>query len=427
MSREILHILYGSTAVGSLVYDRKGDRISLGYEEPWQYGADGFPMSLSLPLATQAHPDNRVRPFLQGLLPDNTAVLKAWGKRFQISPGNPFDVLKHMGEDCAGALQFVRPERLELILSGSLDSLTPLSDEDLAKRIDDLNRQARSIPVRIEGRFSLAGAQTKDALHLKDGRWFVPGGRIPSTHILKPELDDYDHHSVNEHFCLQLAAKAGLIRAESRVLEIAGKRVLCVKRYDRTTDASGNVARWHQEDTCQALGRGPQQKYQSDGGPSAAEIVKLLDQYSDDRFDDLSRFIMALALNWVIAGTDAHSKNYSLLHAPGSFTRLAPLYDIASYLPCQRDLKSTKVKLAMKIGGTYRLHQIDGGRWRKWADEAHIPFDHVRSIILTSINNVLQHADEVGNEVAITHGSPFVPDLVTSIMTRAAACSACMD
>jgi serine/threonine-protein kinase HipA len=77
-------------------------------------------------------------------------VVKAWGKRFQISPGNPFDVLKHMGEDCAGALQFVRPERLELILSGGLDSLIPLSDEDLVKRIDDLNLQARSIPVRIE-------------------------------------------------------------------------------------------------------------------------------------------------------------------------------------------------------------------------------------------------------------------------------------
>jgi serine/threonine-protein kinase HipA len=384
-------------------------------------------MSLSLPLAMQTHPDDRVRPFLQGLLPDNAAVVKAWGKRFQVSPGNPFDVLKHVGEDCAGALQFVRPERLELILSGGLDSLIPLSDEDLMRRIDDLNLQARSIPVQIEGRFSLAGAQTKDALHLKDGRWFVPAGRIPSTHILKPELDDYDHYSVNEHFCLQLAAKIGLVRAESRVLEIAGKRVLCVKRYDRTTDASGNVVRWHQEDTCQALGKGPQQKYQSDGGPSAAEIVQLLDQFSDDRFDDISRFIMALALNWVIAGTDAHSKNYSILHAPGSFTRLAPLYDIASYLPYQRDLKSTKAKLAMKIGGTYRLHQIDGGRWRKWSDEAGQPFDRVKSTILTLIDKILRHVVDVGTEVEPPCGSPFVRNLVAAIKTRATACGECME
>lgn len=426
MSLENLHVLHGATPVGSLVYDRKKDRISLAYEETWQFGAGGFPMSLSLPLATRVHPDARLRPFLQGLLPDNPAVVKAWGKRFQISPGNPFDVIKHVGEDCAGALQFVRPDRLDLILSGELDSLTPLTGEDLAKRVQDLDQQARSVPVRIEGRFSLAGAQTKDALHQKDGRWFVPGGRIPSTHILKPELDDYDHHALNEHFCLQLASKVGLIRAESEVMEISGKRVLCVKRYDRTTDASGNIVRWHQEDMCQALGHGPNEKYQADGGPSAAQIVKLLDQFSDDRLDDIARFVMALALNWVIAGTDAHSKNYSLLHAPGSFTRLAPLYDIASYLPYQRDRKSTKVKLAMKIGGTYRLHQIDGGRWAKWAGEAGMSSDGVKAMVVTSVERVIQYLDEVRDDVAKTHDSPFLHTLAELIAARAMACAECI-
>ena len=35
----------------------------------------------------------------------------------------------------------------------------------------------------------------------------------------------------------------------------------------------------------------------------------------------------ALSLNWAIVRTDAHAKNCSLLHAPGSFLGLAPLYD----------------------------------------------------------------------------------------------------
>ena len=160
-----------------------------------------------------------------------------------------------MGEDCAGALQFIRPERLNEILSGKLDSLTSLTEEDLAKRMLDLTSQSRAIPMLIEGRFSLAGAQTKDALHLKDGQWFVPGGRIPSTHILKPQLEDFEEHALNEHFCLQLASKIGLIRAESSVLEISGRRILCVKRYDRDVDPSGSIIRLHQEDTCQALGQ----------------------------------------------------------------------------------------------------------------------------------------------------------------------------
>ena len=425
--KESLHILYGNTPVGTLVYDRKIDEITLSYDEVWQFGSGSFPISLSLPVAKRNHPDSVIRPFLQGLLPDNPAVIEAWGKRFQVSPRNPFDLIKHVGEDCAGALQFVRQERLEPILSGALDTLTPLTGEDLAKRIEDLNAQSRSFPVQIEGRFSLAGAQTKDALHLKNGSWFIPGGRIPTTHILKPELDELAHHALNEHFCLQLAAKVGLMRAESQIMQIGEKRVLCVKRYDRSASASGDITRWHQEDLCQALGRYPNQKYQTDGGPSAAEIVKLLDRYSDDRMDDISRFIMALALNWVIAGTDAHSKNYSLLHAPGGFVRLAPFYDLASWLPYERDPNSTKVKLAMSIGGTYRLHQIDGSRWRKWGGESGLDPSWVKACVLALVDHVIGHVVSVRDSLLEDSDRPFISQLSDSIGNRARKCAGLMD
>lgn len=423
MNLDTLHILYGDTSVGTVLYDRKRDETALAYDESWQFGSKSFPVSLSLPLAKRVHPDEGIRPFLQGLLPDNPAVIEAWGKRFQVSPRNPFDFIKHVGEDCPGALQFVRPERLELILSGELDSLTPLTNEDLEKRMADLQAQSRAVPAQIEGRFSLAGAQTKDALYQKDGAWFVPAGRIPSTHILKPELDEFDHHALNEHFCLQLAAKSGLMRTESRIMETGGKRVLCVRRYDRGVDGSGNITRWHQEDICQAMGSYPNQKYQADGGPSAAEIVRLLDRYSDDRSDDIRRFLMALALNWVIAGTDAHSKNYSLLHAPGGFVRLAPFYDLASWLPYERDANSTKAKLAMKIGGTYRLHEIDGNHWSKWAEEADLDSVWVKACVLTLVEGVEQSVDAVRDCITRTHDVPFVHELSRLIMERVRSCA----
>ena len=425
--KETLYVLFGDVPVGSLVYDRKRDEISLEYEESWQFGAASFPMSLSLPLAKRTHPDESIRPFLQGLLPDNPAVIEAWGKRFQVSPRNPLDIIKQVGEDCAGALQFVRPDRLGLILSGALDSLTPLSEDDLAMRMSDLKSQARSIPIQIEGRFSLAGAQTKDALHLKNGQWFVPAGRIPSTHILKPQLDEFEEHALNEHFCLQLASKIGLIRAESHIFKIGGQSVLCVKRYDRVENPPGTITRWHQEDTCQALGRYPHQKYQADGGPSAAEIVRLLDRFSDDHNDDIGRFTMALAFNWVIAGTDAHSKNYSLLHAPGSHVRLAPLYDLASYLPYQRDPRSTKVKLAMKIGGTYRLHEIDVAHWEKWAVEAGLSFSWVKSHVETLIRSVMDSLEPTRDAIAGKNDSPFLQKLADSIAESTRKCAELMD
>jgi serine/threonine-protein kinase HipA len=424
---DTLHILFGEVSVGSLAYDRKRDEISLLYEEAWQFGTKSFPASLSLPLAIKTHPDESIRPFLQGLLPDNPAVIEAWGKRFQVSPRNPFDVVKHVGEDCAGALQFVRPERLDLILSGELDSLTPLSDEDLAKRMTDLQAQSRAVPVQFEGRFSLAGAQSKDALHLKDGKWFVPAGRIPSTHILKPQSGEYEEHALNEHFCLQLAANVGLMRADSGILEIRGNRVLCVKRYDRTVDPAGTMIRWHQEDTCQAMGRYPNQKYQADGGPGAAEIVGLLDRFSDDRDDDISRFIMALALNWVIAGTDAHSKNFSVLHGAGNFLRLAPAYDLASWLPYERDANSTKVMLAMKIGSTYRLHQIAVSHWNQLAVESGLHPSWVTACVQTLVQGVIDTLEPTRNAVAEMNDCPFLHKLADAIAKRARKCAELMD
>lgn len=418
---ESLHILYGDTAVGVLGYVREKDAITLEYEDSWRSSADGFPVSLSLSMAKKIHADLAIRPFLQGLLPDNAAVLEAWGKQFHVSPRNPFDLIKHVGEDCAGALQFVRPERLERILSGELDTLIPLAGGDLEKRLVDIQSQYRAIPTAIEGRFSLAGAQTKDALHRKNGRWFVPGGRIPTTHILKPQPEGFVELALNEHFCLQLAAQIGLMRASSEILKIAGLKVLCVERYDRIMD-NGTLVRIHQEDTCQALGKGPGQKYQNEGGPSAAGIVNLLDRYSDDRIEDILGLVMALAFNWVIAGTDAHSKNYSLLHGKGSVLRLAPFYDLISHLPYQSDPKSSHVRLAMKIGGTYTLRRIGAKQWHKWLEEAGLSPMWLESVVRLVVERISENLDVTKNEIAKENDCPFLHLLANKIHVRALEC-----
>jgi len=54
---------------------------------------------------------------------------------------------------------------------------------------------------------------------------------------------------------------------------------------------------------------------------------------------DRRRFMAAIAFNFLIYGSDAHGKNYSLLFEPGTpwQVRLAPLYDVASYLPYTGD------------------------------------------------------------------------------------------
>jgi serine/threonine-protein kinase HipA len=136
---------------------------------------------------------------------------------------------------------------------------------------------------------------------------------------------------------------------------------------------------------------------------------------------------MSLALNWVIAGTDAHSKNYSLLHAPGNFVRLAPFYDLASWLPHERDPHSTKVKLAMKIGGTYRLHEIDGECWRKWAEEAGLDSAWVKACVLTLVEEITSSIEATKDAVGKSDDSAFVTKLAHSITERASKCAEMMD
>ena len=67
----------------------------------------------------------------------------------------------------------------------------------------------------------------------------------------------------------------------------------------------------------------------------------------------VERFGDALLWNWIIAGTDAHAKNYSLLLS-GDAVRLAPLYDISSALPYE-SMPVKKLRLAMKLGRGYEL------------------------------------------------------------------------
>ena len=92
--------------------------------------------------------------------------------------------------------------------------------------------------------------------------------------------------------------------------------------------------------------------------------------------EDEATFLGAIVFNWLIAGTDAHAKNYSLLIGQSGRARLAPLYDVASALPYDT-LNQGKLKSAMKIGGEYVLKNIGVRNWRKLAAETRLSEEFV--------------------------------------------------
>lgn len=359
--------LIGARLMGRLTQDRHG-RTHFAYDADWRDSTDATPLSLSLPLSSTNHDSRIVEAMLWGLLPDNEATLQRWASSFHVSARNPAALLSHVGEDCAGAVQFVTEQRLEQVISGTADEIEPLDEHDIADRLKRLRTDASAgrRPDDV-GQFSLAGAQPKIALLQTESGWAIPAGRIPTTHIFKPPSNEFDGFVENELFCLRLANALGFPAAQAQALRFGDEIAICVQRYDRIR-VDGTWQRIHQEDFCQALGVFPQNKYQNQGGPGPAAMADLLWRHSSHARDDVQTLLRALVFNYLIGGTDAHGKNYSILIGARGSTRFAPLYDISSALPYPSILKR-KMKMAMRIGSHYRYWEIHPADWASLAKE----------------------------------------------------------
>jgi serine/threonine-protein kinase HipA len=416
MTRELV-VLIGDDEIGRVTRDRS-QRPVFTYAERWRQSRHACPLSLSMPLARREHGHRTVDPFLWGLLPDNDIIVERWARRFQVSARNVMDLLAHVGEDCPGAVRFVRPDRLPELPAEGRGTVEWLDEAAVAARLRELSRDVsawrRSDDV---GQFSLAGAQPKTAL-LRDGkRWGLPSGRMATTHILKPGIAELDGFVLDEHFCLALAHALGLTTARSTVERFEDQVVVVVERYDRVRTPDG-VLRVHQEDACQALGVPPSAKYQADGGPGPAAIAGVLRERAPA--EDLHAFVDALAYSWLIAGTDGHAKNYSLLIGAGGRARLAPLYDLASVLPYHgADVR--KQKLAMKIGGKYRLSEIGAHQWAKLGAEFRLDADAVRGRVLRLAEALPDASSSLRAELRLD--APLLDRLADALAVRATECA----
>lgn len=361
-----LVVLLDDAIAGTLTRLPSG-RLRFDYDDDYRSRPSPTPLSVSISPLVRSHPDGAIAPWLWGLLPDNQAVLDRWAREFHVSATSPFSMLATpIGHDCPGAVRFATPDAVGDVTDRT-GQVTWLTEDQVAQRLRDLREDSTAWLGRdFTGQFSLAGAQAKTALLHHDGRWGVPSGAVATSHILKPAVAGLDDHDLNEHLCLAAARRAGLVAARTRVAEFGGESAIVVDRYDRRP-LDAQLARIHQEDICQALSIPPARKYQNEGGPGPQDVARLFRTAMPPRVADdaIWRFFDALAWNWLIAGTDAHAKNYSLLLAGGD-VRLAPLYDVASALPYGTDER--KLRFAMKIGGDYRVY-ARRNPWGKAADD----------------------------------------------------------
>lgn len=328
------------------------------FDAAWVAGARRAELSQSMPKSAGVHTGPVPWNWLWGLLPDSDAVLQRWGRKFGVSSRNPLALLRHVGLDAAGAVQLSEVDEPVLPIAGGIDLIDTSA---IADQIRELRRDATAwlVPREHAGHFSLAGAQAKFALAWTPEGWGVPVGRAPSTHIFKPGIQGLAHSDLGEHLALDAASRLGISAVRSRLMQFEDETAIVVERYDRELSDDGHVGRIHQEDLTQASGLHPINKYQSDGGPGIASIAGLLRSAARTRpagDEQVARFFEANLFNCIIAGTDAHAKNYSILQRQDG-TELAPLYDVQSILG-REAVHEREVKLAMSFNGHYRTWEI---------------------------------------------------------------------
>ena len=360
--------------VGRWTITARGD-MELEYAPTWLTSPRGRPISLSLPfnLNNEVLRGDNVAHYFEGLLPDSDAIRRRVAARFKTGSLEAFDLLAAIGRDCVGALQLLPDgevpagvDRVEGVLLDEaaierhlLETVTPGRFGSATDPDDDF-------------RFSLAGAQEKDAFLRWNGQWMMPRGATPTTHIFKLPLGliggrqaDFTTSVDNEWLCLRIFKAFGLPTAQAEIATFGQQRVLIVERFDRLVASNGlQLLRLMQEDFCQATGTSPLIKYENEGGPGLMAIFTLAQQ-SLDAQRDLRTLMASQILFWMLRAPDGHAKNFSIQLQAGMAGRfrLTPIYDVMSAFPVMGDGPNQwapqEIKLAMALLGKNRHYHVD--------------------------------------------------------------------
>lgn len=343
-ARELIASINGR-AVG--VLNERGGFWTFRYAADWLSHPGRYPISPRLPLQQDTIVDTgSLRPvqwFFDNLLPEETAR-ELLARDAGLDVDDAWDLLAYFGAESAGAVTLLPPGRA--LPAGGL---RPLPEDELQRRLDAFPR--RSLSADSPKRMSLAGAQAKLPVVVRDHAIHEPIGNECSTHILKPDskTEGFPHTAINEFFCMRLAARIGL-----PVPPVAFRQkpapLYLVERFDRLPGPDG-VERIHVLDALQLLSLDRRLKYAMASVGTLGDCIALCRTAARTRID-LYRWTV---FNVLIGNHDAHLKNISFMVGPNGIS-LAPFYDLLStavYATREHDSRPPHwpdVELSLPIG-----------------------------------------------------------------------------
>jgi serine/threonine-protein kinase HipA len=353
---------------------------------------DAVPIDpIELPLSERTYETTRLKGVF-GALRD--ASPDHWGRRVidkhaGVPVLNELDYLLRAADERAGALGFglnVNPPAPRRIYNRTLElaRLQRLADQILAaEEGTDAAPSPSSAAPRDEVATVAELAQVQDLLLLGTAM----GGARPKAVVEDGgelwiakfnRVDDAWNNARIERAMLVLARECGVHTADSRIIQIAGRDALMVKRFDRIAHEEGH-ARARMLSALTLLRSG--ESHQDRERWSYVLLVEELRRISARPREDAHELFRRVVFNALISNTDDHPRNHAVI-APLDVWRLSPAYDLTPFPAVsleRRDLALTLGDFGRYANATNLSSQC--ARFLLDPDEAARIITHIEAVV----------------------------------------------
>ena len=252
------------------------------------------------------------------------------------------DYLLYAPDDRAGALGFGLnqvPPAPKRTFNQTLDLAQLQAIADAIVQKEDVPNQAGMAQIQnllLIGT-SMGGARPKAVVEDRDGLWIAKFNRP----------DDEWNSARVEHAMLLLGRSCGLTTAESRVVDIAGRDVLLVKRFDRekTTDGYLRARMVSALTLLQA-----EDTYQTREKWSYVFLAEEIRRVCAEPKANATELFRRMCFNALISNIDDHPRNHAAI-AKDRDWKLSPAYDLTPSTPISTERRD----LALECGDQGRF------------------------------------------------------------------------
>lgn len=323
--------------------------------------------------------------------------------------GGMFGALRDTAPDAWGrlVLERSRPGRvwteLDYLLGASAQRVGALSygpgaeapsPAGLPVRLEALERLG-SAAAALEGEGMGVASSTEAELDLLIGPSSGLGGARPKASVADEHgqlwvakfaaRGDRRVNAITEGAWLALAAECGIRVPAHRIVQVAGRPTLLVRRFDQEPTSQGERRRFYL--SAHTL-LGCDETAMDRRGWSYPELAHLVRRISDEPEQDVHELFRRMVFNALVTNLDDHPRNHAFVGTPSGGWRLSPAFDlVASNAASQerRDLAMACGLLPGRERWANRANLISGARHFGLApDDADAVISDLKRVVLAS-------------------------------------------